>query len=783
MISNRIPILFCFTVLVLGTQAEPLRVTFGAAEDLSATYDGQDLGGLVRQDHDPAAPGITIEGLDLDGIGEHDDRIELRFTVKATGGELARLAAGYRLDPGYALSFDISSTAVVLGPGATRPAPRLTGSFVSVTGNNRAAPFTVSDTTAGFVPRTDQRGTVLFGRLPRFTIQSTTAANNRARRITVELELPVDLSLTLAAPVVPPVAGKRIRHPRPAPSPALPALPAIPIVPKRNPTSLSLPRLFCDHMILQQQLKNTIWGWADPGDPVAVSASWGASVSTQADAGGRWKVLLDTPGPGTGHSLTIRGKETIHLQDVAIGEVWLCAGQSNMGWSLGNTFGGEEEAARADYPDFRIFKSSREHWHQPLDRPRDRLSHWAPCNPETAAATSAVSYYFGKKLHRELGIPVGIIQQAYAGTPIEGWMPWEVQQHHPRSQFHKAELDTTTARQTGSMGQSTEQALADFETELATYEARIDAGEMMKNSVKPLSPPIITKPARLGHQYPAHQFNAMIHPVRPYGIRGAIWYQGERNSKNVPQAYAYREQLALLVNYYRSSWHAQSGGYVADDFRFQFTQLPSWTPAQDKPVEGLKAPWAVNRESMRLATRDLPNTGIAVAIDTGDATALHPKNKQPIGLRHAYLALQQTYGRDIVGQGPRYQKHRIKGNQIVLEFDSIGSGMVPARAGQLNAFAIAGADQVWYWAEADIAGDTVVVSSPQVANPVAVRYAWAMNPSQRNLLYNQEGFPASPFRTDDWPLFDPAADIVTVLKPAKPTDKTSVDWERPAMTQ
>ena len=301
----------------------------------------------------------------------------------------------------------------------------------------------------------------------------------------------------------------------------------------------------------------------------------------------------------------------------------------------------------------------------------------------------------------------------------------------------------------------------------------------MKNSVKPLAPPIITKPANLGHQYPAHMFNAMINPVIPYGIKGAIWYQGERNSKDVPQAFHYRNQLAKLVEYYRSTWHEQSGGNTAADFPFQFTQLPSWTPPQTEPIEGLSAPWVVNRESMLEVTRNVPNTGIAVSIDTGDATALHPKNKKPIGLRHAYLALKQTYGKDFV-TSPAFKRQNIQGNKIVLEFDQ---ELVAAKPGELDTFAIAGANQVWQWADAEIQGNTVVVSSSKVRKPVAVRYAWAMNPSQRNLLYNKKGIPASPFRTDDWSLFDPDAEIVTVKKPAKPETKTEADWERPAMTQ
>jgi hypothetical protein len=254
-------------------------------------------------------------------------------------------------------------------------------------------------------------------------------------------------------------------------------------------------------MILQQQTKNTFWGWADPEEAVTIKASWGAEASTKAGTDGKWKLFLETPKYGTGHWLEINGKK---INNVAIGEVWLCAGQSNMGWSMGNSFEAEKEA-NVDLPEFRIFKSQREHWYEPLEESRDRLAQWKPCDPGSAAETSAVSYYFGKKLHEELGIPVGIIQQAYAGTPIEGWMPWDEQKNNSRSQLHRKDLDETVERQTGKMGITTEKALADFEKELAKYNAKIDDGETMKNKVKPLSPPIITKPANLGHQYPGHQ--------------------------------------------------------------------------------------------------------------------------------------------------------------------------------------------------------------------------------------------------------------------------------------
>ena len=202
------------------------------------------------------------------------------------------------------------------------------------------------------------------------------------------------------------------------------------------------------------------------------------------------------------------------ITNVAIGEVWLCLGQSNMGWSVQNSFEADGESA-VDLPNLRIFKSAREHWHKPLEENRDRLSVWKGCTPESAMETSAVAYFFGKKIHQELGIPVGIIQRAYAGTPIEGWLPWDEQKNDPRSKAQKKLLEDTASRMAEKRGETVEKAIATFESELASYNAKIDAGETMKNKFKQLTPPIITRPATLGHQFPENIFNAMVAPVTP----------------------------------------------------------------------------------------------------------------------------------------------------------------------------------------------------------------------------------------------------------------------------
>ena len=524
-----------------------------------------------------------------------------------------------------------------------------------------------------------------------------------------------------------------------------------------------LPSVIGEHMILQQETGAPIWGWATPGEKVKVDGSWGEEETAIADTDGNWMVMLQTPSYGGPYGLSIEGKNRIELSDVMIGEVWLCAGQSNMGWRLGATFEGKEDGDSAEDSDFRIFRAERSHNVEPQN---DCVGEWKRCTPVSAEACSAVSFYFARKLREELGIPVGIVIQPYAGTPIEGWMPKDIQMGDPRTRAIIENMDTESA------SYHLEKATAQLERSTALWKAGKRRGE-----------PKLRTPSNWRHQYPGNIFNGMINPVRPYGIRGAIWYQGERNAKDVAQAANCVNQLPMLIDYYRSSWHEESKGNVADDFPFYFVQLPSWHPRQTEPVEA-DAAWAVSRDMMRRVARDTPNTGVAVIVDTGDEILLHPKDKKPAGLRLAYLALKQTYGKELVDYGPFYRSHRIESDRIVLEFDSVGSGLMAGRKEPLNGFAIAGEDQAFIWADAEIRDDTIVVSAKGLKKPVAVRYAWAMNPSRRNLLYNNEGIPASPFRTDDWPLLD--ADNYQPkdqLKPATPEGYEAVQLVRPPMTQ
>ena len=524
-----------------------------------------------------------------------------------------------------------------------------------------------------------------------------------------------------------------------------------------------LPAIFGDHMVLQQETGAPIWGWANPGESISVSGSWGSKTTVQTDSSGKWMVFLVTPSFGGPYSVEIRGENLLRLENVLIGEVWLCAGQSNMGWRLSATMEGPQDAASADFPEIRIFRSERAHSHEPQD---DVVAEWKVCNPDSAATCSAVTFYFARKLRRELGIPIGVVLQPYAGTPIEGWMPKEIQLGDPRTLMAIQEADAESAKYD----------LAKAQAQLAR------ATEAWKRGERRAQPKLRT-PANWGHQYPGNIFNGMIHPVRPFGIRGAIWYQGERNAKDVAQAANYERQLSLLIDYYRSSWNEFSNGNVSKDFPFYFVQLPSWLAEQSEPVEP-DAAWAVSRDMMRRVANTVPNTGTAVSLDTGDAILLHPKDKKPIGIRLAYLALKGTYGKPIVDMGPSYQSLKRVDDKLVLTFESVGSGLVTGKPGPLDSFAIAGQDRKFVWADATIKGDSIVLSAEGISEPEAARYAWAMNPSKRNLLYNREGLAASPFRTDDWALYD-AENYVPAPqdKPVTPDGYSQSEVRRPTMTQ
>ena len=485
---------------------------------------------------------------------------------------------------------------------------------------------------------------------------------------------------------------------------------------------VKLPAAFGDHMVLQRDVPVPVWGWADAGERVTVTLG-GQSRSVTADASGKWSVRLDPLPAGGPHVLKVQGRNALERTDVLVGEVWLCSGQSNMGMTVSGCLNFEAEAKASDLPRLRMFTVARKTAGEPQ---ADAAGDWKLSGPQTVGGFSAAAYFFGRRLHQELEVPVGLINSSWGGTPIQAWTAWKTHEETP-------ELATLLASFNKAVeAWDPEKAKQRYEKQLADWKAKETQAKAegkpfaVRRPQAPLDP-------RVSQHSPARLYNAMIAPLVPYAIRGAIWYQGESNAGNAP---LYGVQLRAMIAEWRKIWGQ-------GDFPFISVQLPNFMAPQQKPVED---GWPAIREQF-LKSLSIPNVGIAVTIDVGEEKDIHPKNKQEVGRRLAQWALAKTYGKPVVPGGPLYKGMRKEGDSIVVQFDCVGGGLVAAGGEPLKGFAIAGADKVFVWAEAKISGDTVAVSAAGVKDPVAVRYAWANNPPCN--LGNKEGFPASPFRTDD----------------------------------
>ncbi|MCA9177372.1 MAG: sialate O-acetylesterase [Planctomycetales bacterium] len=484
---------------------------------------------------------------------------------------------------------------------------------------------------------------------------------------------------------------------------------------------LRLPAVISDHMVLQQETENAIWGWDSPGATVTVRCPVG-TVSTTADKTGRWQVLLPPLKPGEPFSLAISGSSSRRVQDVLVGEVWLASGQSNMAMPVRGAKNAEQEQAAANFPQIRMFQTTR----MSIDTPQDDCrGQWLVCTPQTVGGFSATAYYFGRELHERLNCPVGLLHSSWGGTAVEAWTSLEAQAALPKL----APVLKTWEEQIAA--HDPDAARADYERQLAKWK---EASARNKIAGKP-APRRPTAPSdpRLNQNRPGNLFNGMIAPLVPYGIRGAIWYQGERNRRGPSQLYG--DQLQCLIADWRGRWER-------DAFPFLYVQLPNFTAPQTMPVE--EDGWVDVRVGMD-RTLSVPHTGMAVTIDVGEANDIHPKNKQDVGKRLALWALGTTYNKEIVYSGPRVKSHAFTGADAKIQFDHVGGGLeCRSETGKLDGFAMAGADGVFHWAEAKIVGDSVEVSSAAVAEPREVRYAWAPHP--KCSLYNRAGLPAAPFQ-------------------------------------
>ena len=488
-----------------------------------------------------------------------------------------------------------------------------------------------------------------------------------------------------------------------------------------------LPAIFGDHMVLQRGMPVPVWGTAAPGEKVTVRFR-GRTKTAVAGADGKWMVRLDALGADAdqeGSELAVQGRTRITVRDVLVGEVWICSGQSNMEMPLAKAANGRAEQAAADLPNVRLFKVRKASAREPQG---DCPGSWAPCSPASAGAFSAVAYFMGRDLHETLGVPVGLIQTAWSGATAEAMLPAPALRAHERFREKFAALETFRK---------------DYPRLMAEYGAKRAAWEKLAAKARAEGRP--APPGRPGQ--PKHPdgperslgglYNAMVHGLIPYAIRGVAWYQGENNVINTAE---YHELLPMLIRQWRRLWGE-------GDLPFLLVQIANFG-ARDGLSE---LHWPELREA-QLAGLAEPNTAMVVAIDLGEAASLHPKNKQDVGKRLALAAKALAYGRkDLVYMGPLFDGAAFDGAEATVRFKHVGGGLVARGpdAPRLKGFVLAGSDRTFHPAEARIQAGKVVVSSDPVRRPVAVRYGWADNPDCN--LYNQEGLPASPFRTDDWP--------------------------------
>ena len=485
---------------------------------------------------------------------------------------------------------------------------------------------------------------------------------------------------------------------------------------------VKLPAVIGDNMVLQQGGKVSIWGWADPGEEVMVGVSWhNMKWAVTADKDGKWSFRLNPPKAGGPYEMTLTGKNTITIKNILVGEVWVCSGQSNMQWSVQASANPKEEIAEADYPKIRLFTVKRTVAEKPQS---DCEGNWSECSPDTVPGFSAVAYFFGRELHKQLNVPIGLIHTSWGGTPAEAWTRRGVLEANADCAPILKRYDDAVARYP--------QARKEYEQKLLEWKET--AEKAMAEEKRPPRRP--GAPFGPGNPHsPAGLYNGMIAPLIPYGIQGAIWYQGESNAG---RAYQYRTLFGGMIKNWRDDWGQGK-------FSFLFVQLANFMKVKPEPDESA---WAELREAQSM-TLALPKTGMAVIIDIGEAADIHPKNKQDVGKRLALWPLAKTYGKKLVYSGPIYKSMKVDDGSIILSFDHVGGGLVAKGDDTLKGFAIAGADRKFVWADAKIDGNTIVVSSDKVSEPAAVRYAWADNPVCN--LYNKESLPASPFRTDDWP--------------------------------
>lgn len=519
--------------------------------------------------------------------------------------------------------------------------------------------------------------------------------------------------------------------------------------------------IFDNHMVLQRNSPLPIWGTAEPGEEIYVhleiktpDGKREEGQAVKADKDGNWMAKLAAFPAGTDGTLTIRGEEkkpmpkekkapnAVVFRDVAVGEVWVCSGQSNMEMSLAGCSkgGGPEAIKNSANPNLRVFtvpkfaRPTPDKGFNPKP-PNDKFSHWLPSQPDNAPMFSAVAYWFGRDLQKALNVPVGLIHTSWGGTPAEAWTSIEALNAEPSIKYYAESL------QNRLKNYDPQKVRAQYEDALAKWRADSEAAKQAGKPA-PKQPNMPAAPGTSPNEG-STLYNGMIAPLLPFAIKGAIWYQGESNAGKPIE---YRTLYADMISDWRKRW--------GQDFPFYCVQLAPWQPGKGEGDN-----WAYLREAQGIASEKVKNAGVAVITDAGDKEDIHPQKKEPAGARLALLALANTYGQRIEYSGPAYKSMRVDGNKAILSFDHLGGGLSVAHFtmpgagevggdGKLVGFTVAGEDKVFHPATALIQGDNVVVWSEQVSKPVAVRYGWKNFPVAN--LSNRLGLPASPFRTDDF---------------------------------
>jgi len=506
----------------------------------------------------------------------------------------------------------------------------------------------------------------------------------------------------------------------------------LPLLGSNVQAEVRLHNLFTDHMVLQRDTRVPVWGWANEGETVTVEFR-GKKTSAVA-RNGKWMVRLNNLKAGGPDELRVSGANTLVVKDVLVGEVWIASGQSNMEWPMTASFEPAGDIASASEPMLRLFTVPKLKTNSPVE---NIAASWRRTGSNSVAGFSAVGYYFGHALQKALGVPVGVIHTSWGGSPAEVWMREEVLAADP--EYRRNILDIYPGQ------------LKQYQTNLAAWEKEEAEAKAAKQEFTKWKPWPAWKPSEL--------YNGMIAPLLPFAIQGAIWYQGESNAG---RAYEYRRLFADMIRNWRRDWGQ-------GDFPFLAVQLAPFNPVKDQPVN---SSWAELREAQMLATKALSKVGVAVITDYGNPTDIHPTWKKPVGERLALAAHAIAYREKLVHSGPVYRRMTIKDDTALLSFDHVGGGLIAGasreeagkgspiweivKARQKDdaqafvGFEVAGEDRKFVWAKAEIRGKKIAVSSPSVPKPVAVRYGWADCPVVN--LFNVEGLPASPFRTDDWPM-------------------------------